>query len=70
MEPHAEYLRRRAREERAAAAEAPEGKVRDLHLELAARYLKAAGESARLDAGASDRGDRLSIVPDDFRIIR
>jgi hypothetical protein len=68
MEKESDYLSRRAREEQAAADRACDPKVRDLHLELAARYRQAAGE------GSERTPERPPVppqtgLPSDFRIL-
>ena len=67
METESDYLNRRARQEQEAAKLAYDAKVRDLHLELAARYLQAASDgSARTSQQAMPPQPGL---PSEFRIL-
>ena len=69
MESANDYLHRRAREERAAADLAENPKAKDVHLELAARYLRAATVGLPPpEAGPIKREERLG-VPMGFRIL-
>ncbi len=69
MERNADYMRRRASEERAAADRATNCKARDLHLELAARYLEAAnGRTGSSEISPNGNGSG-SVAPPEFRII-
>lgn len=66
MESDREYLNRRAREEEAAAERASSDKVRRLHMELAARYRKAA--SADPELRVAETAARPGL-PNDLRIL-
>jgi hypothetical protein len=66
MESKSEYLARRAREELEAADRASDPKVREIHVELAARYRNAAGGDA--PPRSADAGARMALLPSDFRI--
>lgn len=68
METQNDYLNRRAREEQAAADRAGDPKIRELHLELAARYLQAASD------GFQDKPEDPAVppqrgLPSDLRIL-
>lgn len=66
MESQRDYLIRRAREEQVAAEHASSEKVRELHMELAARYREAADGDPELridEAGANP------VLPKEFRIL-
>ena len=66
MESERDYLSRRAREEQGAAERASSEKVRDLHMELAARYREAADADPELRvADVMQKAGR----PSDFRIL-
>ena len=66
MELQRDYMSRRAREEQGAAERAASEKVRELHMELAARYREAADADPELRV--VDEKLR-SGLPSDFRII-
>jgi hypothetical protein len=67
MESEKQYMWRRAQEEQDAADRAPEPKIRDLHIQLATRYRKAA--EGRLPPRTPDTNPLRPIRPDDFRIL-
>ena len=66
MESQRDYMSRRAREEQGAAGRAASEKVRELHMELAARYREAADADPELRV--VDVKVRAGL-PSDFRII-
>lgn len=69
MESASDYLHRRAREERAAADRAASFKAREVHLELAARYLRAATAGLPpIEAGPRTR-EKCSGLPMEFTIL-
>ena len=67
MESERDYMNRRAGEERAAADRAQSEKVRNLHMELAARYRDAA--EARLAPHVPELEATKPGLPLDFRIL-
>jgi hypothetical protein len=69
MESASDYLRRRAREEHDAADRALSPKARDLHLELAARYLNAAKVGPAVPEPSAPVGKQRPGLPMDFRIL-
>lgn len=60
MESQKDYLERRARQEREAAERASDARARELHLELAARYLQASADDPHR------RSDRAPVPPPGF----
>jgi hypothetical protein len=66
MESKGEYLARRAREELEAADRTSDPKVREIHVELAARYRNAADGDA--PPRSADAETRAALLPSDFRI--
>ncbi len=68
METQSDYLSRRAREEQAAAKRARDPKVRDLHLELAARYRQAASDGSKRSPQAPSVPPQPGL-PSEFRIL-
>jgi hypothetical protein len=66
MESQRDYMSRRAREEQGAAERAASEKVRELHMELAARYREAADADPELRV--ADVKVRAGL-PSDFRIL-
>ena len=69
METAKEYLRRRAEEEHAAADRASNAQARELHLELARRYLDAATSGLPVPSAGSILGADKPGLPSDFRIL-
>ena len=67
MESEKQYMWRRAQEEQDAADRAPDPKIRDLHIQLAARYRDAA--EGRVSPRTADISPQRSVLPDDFRIL-
>ena len=67
MESENQYLIRRASEEEAAADRSSDPKVREVHVELAARYRNAAKGDA--PPKVVDAEARASLLPTDFRIL-
>ena len=71
VEPDSAYFERRASEETEAAERAHDEHVRQLHIELAERYSKAA-RSGRPASEAANRGDAPAAEPfltPEFRIL-
>ena len=67
MESEKQYMWRRAHEERDAADRAPDPKIRELHIQLAARYREAA--EGRLTPRTAETNPQRPVCPDDFRIL-
>jgi hypothetical protein len=67
MESEKQYMWRRAMEEKDAADRAPDPKIREVHIELAARYREAA--EGRLAPRTPDTNSPHPVRPDDFRIL-
>jgi hypothetical protein len=65
---HSDYFRRRAEEERDAAAKARDERAAQSHRALAARYDAEASGSPVRDV-AEDRGDNGGTLSDDFTIL-
>ena len=67
MESEKQYMWRRAQEEQDAADRAPDAKIRELHIQLAARYREAA--EGRISLRTPETNPQRPLRPDDFRIL-